>query len=136
MLLTNGPQKALLLYGPTLESELEPAPEGPTNLELLEQKEPASVMYLPDALQRFENMDGGQVQQIAFEIALLGRSGLDYASPEKRYTLRSLPDDRLSGLHLMCLMYVGFKRVDPAVDVGMPLDDAYDTALAMHQGKT
>ena len=122
--------------GLSLEGDFEPAPEGPTNLDLLEQKEPASVMYLLDALQRFENMDDGQAQQIAFEIAVLGRSGLDYASPEKQYTLRSLPDERFSGLHLMCLMYVGFKRVDPAVDVGMPLDDAYDTALAMHQGKT
>ena len=67
---------------------------------------------------------------------MLGRSGLDYASPEKQYTLRSLPNERFSGLHLMCLMYVGFKRIDPSVDVGMPLDDAYDTALAMHRGTT
>jgi hypothetical protein len=92
-------------------------------------------MYLLDALHRFDRMDDGQIQQVAIEIAMLGRSGLDYADSGKKYTLRSLPGEQFSGLHLTALMYVGFKRIDPSVDVGMPFDDAYATALSMHQSK-
>ena len=110
----------------------EPTPEGTTDPDLLKSKEPASVMYLLDALQRFDGMDDTRVREIAFEIALLGRSGLDYASSEKKYRLQSLPGEQFSGLHLMCLMFVGFKRIDPTVDIGMDLDEAYQTALAMH----
>ena len=125
-------------WRPVSEAEpaAEPAPEGPTDPELLKSKELASVMYLLSALERFEEMDDSRVREIAFEIALLGRSGLDYASSEQKYGLQSLPGEQFSGLQLMCLMYVGFKRVDPTVDTGMGLDEAYETALAMHRGAT
>jgi hypothetical protein len=120
-------------WGPVEEAGA--APEGPTNVELLEDKEAATLMYLLDALQRFEDMDTNQVQDIAFEIAMLGRKGLDYSTPDKRYRLRSLPGEQFSGLQLMALMYVGFKRIDPSVDTGMPFDEVYAMALAMHRGK-
>ena len=82
MLLTNGPQKALLLHGLSLESQLEPAPEGPTNLELLEHKEPASVMYLLDALQRFENMETWDNDNLLGWALRVRRDSLEQASPE------------------------------------------------------
>ena len=66
---------------------------------------------------------------------MLGRSGLDYSSSDKRYKLRSLPGEQFSGLQLMALMYVGFKQVDPSVDTGMPFEEAYRAALALHKGK-
>jgi hypothetical protein len=53
----------------------------------------------------------------------LGRSGLDYAAPDEKYELRALPDRKFSGLHLMCLMYAGFKRVAPKHEVQMDLND-------------
>ena len=74
-----------------------------------------------------------QVRDVAFEIALAGRSGLDYASPDEKYELRTLPDRKFSGLHLMCLMYAGFKRVAPEHDVGMDLNEPFLAALQMHQ---
>jgi Tfp pilus assembly protein PilF len=113
-----------------------PGVDGPTNLELLKQKEPAVVMYLLGALQRFENMDDAEVLEVTSEIALMGRFGLDYAAEEQKYTLRSLPNERFSGLQLMCLMYVGLKRVDPSMDTGMPFADAYAAALSLHQSNT
>ena len=67
------------------------------------------------------------------EIALLGRSGLDYASAEKKYALQSLPGEQFSGLQLMCMMHVGLRRVDPSVDPGTGLDDVYAQALSMHR---
>jgi hypothetical protein len=38
-----------------------------------------------------------------------------------------------SGLHLMCLMYAGFKRVAPEHEVQMDLNDPFLTALQMHK---
>jgi hypothetical protein len=73
------------------------------------------------------------VRNVAFEIALLGRNGLDYASPDEKYELRALPDRKFSGLHLMCLMYAGFKRVAPEHEVQMDLNDPFLTALQMHK---
>ena len=110
-----------------------PAKEGTTNPELLRQKYPAAVWFLLDALKRYATMDVEQVRAIAFEIGMLGRSGLDYASPEKKYTLSSIPGETFSGLQLMCLMHAGFKRIAPEQDTGMDLDGPFLTALELHQ---
>ena len=74
-----------------------------------------------------------QIRNVAFEIAVLGRNGLDYASPDEKYELRSIPDRKFSGLHLMCLMYAGFKRVAPEHDVGMDLNEPFLTALQLYE---
>ena len=107
--------------------------DGPTNPELLEAKEPATVMYLLDALRTFENMDLAQVNAITQEVALIGMNGLDYASNEKQYVLKTLPDDRYTGLQLMAYMHVGLKIVEPDIDSGMPFEEAYEAALKIHR---
>jgi hypothetical protein len=109
-----------------------PAKEGTTNPELLRQKYPAAVWFLLDALKRYASMDVEQVRAIAFEIGMLGRSGLDYSSGEKKYTLRSIPGETFSGLHLMCLMHAGFKRIAPDLDSGMDLEEPFLTALELY----
>jgi tetratricopeptide (TPR) repeat protein len=114
------------------DAKAEPLKEGTTNPELLSQKSPAAVFYFLDAFKRFDDMTPEQVRDVAFEIALLGQSGLDYASADEKYELRSLPGRKFSGLHLMCLMYAGFKRVAPEHDLGLDLNDPFLTALAMH----
>jgi hypothetical protein len=105
--------------------------EGSTNPALLKQKQPAAVFYFLDAFKRYDAMTPEEVRNVAFEIALLGRGGLDYASPDEKYELRSLPERKFSGLHLMCLMFAGFKRVAPEHDVQMDLNDAFLTALEL-----
>lgn len=109
--------------------------EGPTNVELLKEKETAVVALCLRALRRFEKMDDGEVLAITSEIALLGRSGLDYASSEHKYTLRSLPGERFSGLGLMCLMHVGLQRIDPSVDSGMPFAEEYSRAVEIYRSE-
>lgn len=100
---------------------------------------PVDLSALPEqeAVERikdlFVDMDPVTIRQIASEIALVGMNGLDYASSEQKYTLRFLPGEQFSGLQLMCLMYVGFKKVDPAVDTGIRLDRAYQEALEMYE---
>jgi hypothetical protein len=75
-----------------------------------------------------------KTRAIVFEIALLGRSGLDINDPAKRYSLRSLPGD-YSGLHLVSLMYTGMKLIDPSADAGIDLSREYEQAVKM-KGKT
>ena len=108
-----------------------PANEGTTNPELLKQKHPAAVWFLLDALKRYAALPAEKVRDIAFEIALLGQRGLDYASPEKKYTLRSIPGESFSGLQLMCLMHAGFQQIAPEHDTGMDLEEPFLTALSI-----
>lgn len=110
-----------------------PRQEGTTNAELLRAKEPAAVVYLLDALQRYDTLPVDKLREIAFEIGLVGRQGLDYASPEPKYTLKALPGEQFSGLHLMCLMFAGFKRLAPEHDLGMDLEEPWLRALEMYQ---
>jgi hypothetical protein len=104
---------------------------GPTNPELLQEKHPAAVWHLLDALKRFDSLDPRRVGEITFEVARLGESGLDYANPEKKYTLSAYPGESFSGLQLMCLMYSGFKRIAPDQDTGMDLNEPWITALEL-----
>jgi len=115
------------------EASAGPLKEGTTNPALLKEKQPAAIFYFLDAFKRFDAMTAEQVRNVAFEIALLGRNGLDYASPDEKYELRSIPGRKFSGLHLMCLMYAGFQRVAPEHDVGMDLNDPFLTALQLHK---
>jgi len=109
--------------------------EGTTNTELLKAKAPASVMYLLDAIERFDEMDQDTVKLIVMEIALMGQEGIDYASPENKYQLKNIPGEAMSGLQLMCIMYVGFKQLDPEVDPEMDLEDEYQQALGIWKTK-
>ena len=84
-------------------------------------------------MKRYEKMPVEKVKEIAFEIGMVGRNGLDYASPDQKYTLKSLPDEQFSGLHLMCLMYAGFKRIAPEHDLHMDLEEPFLDALEMFQ---
>ena len=61
---------------------------------------------------------------------MLGRSGLDINSPDRKYTLRTLPGE-FSGLQLVAYMYVGYKQLDPNVDAGIDFSKEYSTALEL-----
>ncbi len=113
------------------DSAVTTRPQGATNLEALEERDPAVVMYCLDALERFEGMDDAAVFAIGSEIALKAQGGLDYTDPERKHMLQSLKGEQFSGLHLLCLMYVAFQRVDPSLDLQLPFADAYQRALGM-----
>lgn len=85
------------------------------------------VAYLREALQTFERVGAKNMQQIAFEIAVLGRSGLDINAPEQKYTLKNLPG-QFSGLQLLSYLYAAFQQIDPSADMGA--DFAKEYALA------
>ncbi len=86
-----------------------------------------AVMYCVDALEKFEKMTPEEVQAVTLEIALLGRQGLDTNDPTPKYRLKSLPGD-FTGLHLLSLMYVGFKQIAPDHDIGFDFSREYAMA--------
>jgi hypothetical protein len=50
--------------------------------------------------------------------------------PAEQYSLRSIPG-KFSGLHLLCIEYVGFQIIDPKVDIGFDLSAEHAAACAM-----
>jgi len=92
------------------------------------------VMYCIGALKQFSGMPEAEVERIGFEIALLGRSGIDANDPNKQYTLKSLPG-QYSGVQLLCLMFVAFKQITPDKSIGFDLSAEYDIAKKMWEEK-
>ena len=115
-------------------SQADTSPEGPTNIGLLKQKEAATVMYCLDALKRFQSMSKERIQEIAFEVGMLGTAGIDYSKPDRRYSLKALPGEQFTGLQLLVFMFVGFKKIDPALNSGLDFDEAYRTAMTLMEG--
>ncbi len=105
------------------------------NSELLKKKHPAAVWFLLGALERFDGMTEEEIKALSFEIGLLGNSGLNYASPDQKYTLSNCPGEKFSGLQLMCLMYAGFSRFAPEQNLGMDLEEPFRTALQLYDIK-
>ena len=91
---------------------------------------PDVVMYIASALDTFAKMDVAKRRQITLEIALKGQTGLDINGAEAKYTLKSLPG-QFSGMHLISIMYVGMKELDPDMDSGVDLSAEYDAAKLM-----
>lgn len=112
-----------------------PTREGTTNPELLQQKHPAAVLHVLDALHHYAPLSAEQVLEIAFEIGMLGQRGLDYADPAPKYTLRTLPGEPFTDLHLMCRLHRSFKRLAPEHDTGRDLDAPFLTALEFFNAK-
>ncbi len=82
------------------------------------------------ALQFFNDKTREQVKQVAFEIGDKGRQGLDINNPEKKYTLNSM-DGSFTALQLVSYMFVGFKIIDPKLDIGLDLSEEYGQALTL-----
>ncbi len=87
-----------------------------------------------DAVVSFDGMDQPGIRGITYEIAALGMKGLDVNSTSKKYRITSLAGD-FSGLQLLCLEYVGFKILDPSVEIGFDLSREYEMARQLHLGE-
>ena len=96
---------------------------------------PAALMYLVAALDHLEGLDPRVVSQVATEAALLGRSGMNLDNADKLHTLSAFPDERFSGLELLCLMYAAFQQIKPDADVGVDMSEVWDAARLMHAGR-
>jgi len=81
-----------------------------------------------DALQYFKGKSTKEVKKVGLEIAMLGRSGIDTDSPDKKYSLNAIPDTPFSGRHLLAYMYAAFQEFDPSVDTGIDFEAEYQQA--------
>lgn len=85
--------------------------------------------YCLEAIRRFENKSREEILIVASEIGFVGVQGIDYVTAGKTYTLKSVPGEKLTGLQLLCMMYVGFKAVEPSLNTELNFDKEYDLAL-------
>lgn len=85
------------------------------------------LSHCVEALRIFDGMPKDRVQVITMEIAMLGTKGLSVSDTTAQYTLRGLPGS-FSGLQLLCLEYVGFRIIDPSVDIGFDIAAEYEEA--------
>jgi tetratricopeptide (TPR) repeat protein len=93
----------------------------------------AATMYIVDALQYFEDKSINEIRKVGFEIGMLGRSGIDTDNPDKKYSLKSIPDKKFSGRHLLAYMYTAFKEFEPDMDTGIDLDKEYEQAKELYE---
>lgn len=89
-------------------------------------------MYIASALQTFKRLGDKKRHEIALEIAMLGRSGLDINDSEAKYELKSLPG-AFTGLHLLAIMYTAFRQIDPSMETGADFGAEYQTALKLQE---
>jgi tetratricopeptide (TPR) repeat protein len=93
---------------------------------------PDAVMYCLSALEHFADLSDEEVQRITFEIGMLGTKGFEINDPAQQYQLRSMPG-KFSGLQMVCIMYVGFKRIAPECAASFDLSNEYAVALKMFE---
>jgi hypothetical protein len=87
-----------------------------------------AVSYLLDAMRLFRGKSLQEIQEITFEIGILGKYGLDINDPQESHVLRALPGRVFSALQLICIMYAGFKRIEPGMDIGVDLGEEWGMA--------
>ncbi len=94
---------------------------------------PEAYTFCLDALRRFKGKSRDEIFTVISEISILGMNGIDHTTTGKTYTLKAYPNEAFSGIHLLCLMYVGFKIYDSSVNCGLDFAAAYEMALAAHK---
>ncbi|MCH7410182.1 tetratricopeptide repeat protein [Belliella sp. DSM 111904] len=88
----------------------------------------AVAMYMVGALDYFKNMSKEKIKEIAFEIAMLGRTGIN---PQKKgYKLNLIPNTSFSGYNLLAYYYVSWAIAMPEVlpDLQIPFDKEFELA--------
>lgn len=93
---------------------------------------PDVMMYIAGALDTFKKVGAKKTKEIAFEVAILGQSGLDIHDSNQKYKLKTLPGN-YSGLHLLAIMYTAFKQIDPTLETGADFQQEFDSAMAMQK---
>lgn len=91
----------------------------------------AVMFYCLDALKFLDGKTRDQVQAVAFEIGMLGRSGIDPDNRTSKFNLASVPGKTFSSLQLLAWMYTSFKELDPSLDTGLEFAKEWEMARAM-----
>jgi hypothetical protein len=91
-------------------------------------------MYMLGAMEYFDTLEPGDVHRIALEIAMVGVTGIH---PEKKYSIKSMPNKEFGGYQLLAWYYVSWARAIPEKleHLGLPFSKAYENALQMYNAK-
>lgn len=93
----------------------------------------AVAMYMVSALNHLKKMPQQGIKEIAFEIAILGRSGID---PQKKgYKLSQFPHSSFSGQKLLAFYYVSWALGMPDMINELQLPFEKEFALALQISK-
>ena len=93
-------------------------------------------MYMLGALEYFDGMDKMEIKKIAFEIAMIGATGI---SPDKKsgYKVPSIPGKDFGGYQLLAFYYVSWALAIPEMlaSLNLPFDNAWAAAQQMWKKK-
>lgn len=93
-------------------------------------------MYMLGALEYFDGMDKMDIKKIAFEIAMIGTTGI---SPDKKsgYKVPSIPGKDFGGYQLLAYYYVSWALAIPEMlaSLNLPFDNAWAAAQQMWKKK-
>ena len=93
-------------------------------------------MYMLGALEYFDGMDKMEIKKIAFEIAMIGTTGI---SPDKKsgYKVPSIPGKDFGGYQLLAYYYVSWALAIPEMlaSLNLPFDNAWAAAQQMWKKK-
>jgi tetratricopeptide (TPR) repeat protein len=91
----------------------------------------AVMFYCLDALKYLDGKTRNQVQEVAFEIGMLGRSGINPDDRTRKFNLASVPGKSFTSLQMLAWMYTSFKELDPSLDTGLEFAKEWEMARAM-----
>lgn len=93
-------------------------------------------MYMLGALEYFDGMNKMEIKKIAFEIAMIGTTGI---SPDKKsgYKVPSIPGKDFGGYQLLAYYYVSWALAIPEMlaSLNLPFDNAWAAAQQMWKKK-
>jgi len=89
----------------------------------------AVVFYMVDGIQYFTDKSTDKAKEAGFEIAELGRLGID-PNGKDTYSLRSIPKKAFSGGKMLAYMYVTWSIFHPSVvpELGLDFKEEYNLA--------
>lgn len=96
----------------------------------------AVVMHMADAIRYFSGKSKEKAKEAGFEIAELGRYGIDPNKGET-YSLRTIPNKSFSGWKMLAYMYITWSIFEPSVvpELGLDFEDEYKLAKALAKQK-
>jgi tetratricopeptide (TPR) repeat protein len=93
---------------------------------------PDAVVYCVKAIEHFERLSDKEVQRILYEVGMIGTKGFDINDTTQKYQLQSMPGT-FSNLEMVCIMYVGFRRIAPEFAASFDLSNEYDAAMEVFE---
>jgi len=91
----------------------------------------AVMFYCLDALKYLDGKSRNQVQEVAFEIGMLGRSGINPDDRDRKFKLASVPGRTFTSLQMLAWMYTSFRELDPSLDTGLDFSQEWQMARTM-----